>query len=429
MDKKFDLKEKISFNWAATIGLILATLIIAFFATGYKLPQVHKYEKDLAGRNNDELTAQFLAKSVIDKEDDSPYLETGIVGLYYCVDGDKITYHRVSDNGEFKKVRVTDTVKLQVPAKDKTEEVTVYFTEYNEETIGFGVLQNKKSKDFPYAFIKVIPNRVTENYDYLAFVDFTIGDFYKNTKTYDAAYAFLANDSKLEEIFVLDPNTSFVAVDLIKDRADGFYYFTKNEGDAEGYSLFMKTTTSSKEVIVSGNIALPYGFCKDGDLLLLEYAKSFKDAEGVTLKGDTIFCLSKVTGIMTEAVYEFNRDPATYLVKGYYILNPDAKILYDVLGGAEQVIDTTLSFDGVEDFAISDGGSKIALAGSIGTESDRLFFFEFATDRMQVISGKNLFLLGNPNVSFTSLDYVSFLSPSTTADTVKNIVVPWEQVF
>ena len=89
----------------------------------------------------------------------------------------------------------------------------------------------------------------------------------------------------------------------------------------------------------------------------------------------------------------------------------------------------TLSFDGVEDFAISDGGSKIALAASIGTESDRLFFFEFATDRMQVISGKNLFLLGNPNVSFTSLDYISFLSPSTTADTVKDIVVPWEQVF
>ncbi len=429
MDKKFDLKEKISFNWALTIGIIIATLFIAFFATGYKLPQVHKYEKDLAGRNNDELTAQFLAKSVVDKEDASPYMETGISGLYYCVDDDKITYHRISDNGDFKKVKVTDTVKLQVPAKDKKDEVTVYFTEYNEETIGFGVLQNKKSHDFPYAFVKVIPNKVTENFDFIAFIDYTIGDFYSNTKTYDSAYAFLANDSKLEEIFVLDPNTSFVAVDLIKDRADGFYYFIKNEGEGTGYSLYMQTTTSSKEVIVSGNIALPYAFCKDGDLLLLEYAEAFKNVEGVTLKGDTVFCLSKVTGIMTEAVYEFNRDPATYLVKGYYILNPDNKILYDVNAGTEQVIDTTLSLDGIEDFAISEGASKIALAGSIGTESDRIFFFEFATDKMQVVSGKNLFLLGNPNISFTSLDYISFLSPSTTADTVKNIVVPWEQVF
>lgn len=82
-----------------TIAIILATLFIAIFATAYKLPQIYKYEKDLAGRSTADKNTEFLNKSLIDSEEEAPYLATGINGLYYTANFDgEITYYRF--NGE-----------------------------------------------------------------------------------------------------------------------------------------------------------------------------------------------------------------------------------------------------------------------------------------------------------------------------------------
>lgn len=424
MDKFLEKVKKLPLNWVITIAIILATLFIAIFATAYKLPQIYKYEKDLAGRSTADKNTEFLNKSLIDSEEEAPYLATGINGLYYTANFDgEITYYRF--NGEtFKKVRSNDSIKVKIPGTKN--EVTIYIANYNSETIGYGVFCDKKAKDNPYAFIKVIPNNITENHDYVAFVDKTVADYYKNDKVYEGAFAFSKKNSEVEQIFDLKEGEAFIPISLIEARNDGFYFFKKN-ADKDGYGLYLQTTIGGKEVIISENIILPYAFCKDGDLLLLEYASAYRDT--LELSSDTIFILSQVTGITTNFAKEFKRDSAEYIIKGNYILNPTEKTLYDVLGDTEQIINTDVAFTGVDDFALSEGAAKIALAGSIGTENDKLFFYEFATDRIGIVGGQDIFLLGNSNIYFLTPDFISFVSPGSNSNYVKNIVINWEDLF
>ena len=419
-----DKLKKLPLSWTITIALLIATFFIAIFATAYKLPQIYKYEKDLAGRSTANANEVFLSKSLIEDESNCPYLSTGLSGLYYTVDFEgKINFYRFNGS-EFKKVRTTDTTKVKIPNTKK--EVTINFTTYNEDVIGIGVYSGKKDKEFPYAFIKVIPNCVTENHDYIAFVDKTVSDYYKNDKTYEGAFAFSKKNSEIDQIFDLEDGKAFIPIDLIKNRRDGFYYFSKNE-DKDGYGLYLQTTIAGKEVTISENIILPYAFCKDGDLLLLEYADVYK--ESLELSGDTLFILSQVTGITTDFKKEFNRDVSEYIVKGDYILNPTTKTLYDVLGDTEQSITTEISLSGVNVFAVSEGAARIALAGTIGTENDKLFFYEFATNRIEAVDGKNIFLPNNSNITFLGNDCISLLSPGSNSNYVKNIIVPWEDIF
>lgn len=423
-EKFLDRVKKLPLNWVITIAIVVATLIIVVFATAYKLPQIYKYEKDLAGRSTADKNTEFLNKSIIKDEEEAPYLTTGIDGLYYTANFDgEITFYRF--NGEtFKKVRSSDSVKVKLPGTKR--EVTVYFATYNNETVGFGVFSDKKEKENPYAFLKVILNDITENHDYLAFVDKTVGDYYKNDKVYEGAFAFSKKNSEVEQIFDLTEGEAFIPIDLIEGRKDGFYYF-KKLADTDGYGLYLQTTIAGKEVTISENIILPYAFCNDGDLLLLEYADKYR--EDLDLSDGTLFILTQVTGISDDYIKEFKRDPSEYIIKGNYMLNPTEKTLYDVLADTEQAINTDVAFTGVDDFALSDGGAKIALAGTIGTESDKLFFYEFATDRISIVGGEDIFLLGNSNINFLSTDYISFVSPGSNSNYVKNIVIDWENLF
>ena len=416
--------KKLPLSWTATIALLLATLIIAVFATAYKLPQMLKYEKDLAGRSTADRNTEFLSKSLITAEDEVPYLKTDIDGLYYTANfNGEIDFYRFNGK-EFKRVRTSDTIKVKLPETKK--EVNIYFAKFNSETVGIGVYSDKKDKEFPYAFIKVINNDITENYDYIAFVDKSIADYYKHDKVYEGAFAFSKKNSEVEQIFDFDENSAYIPVNLITERKDGFYFFKKNT-DKDGYGLYLQTTISGKEVTISENIILPYAFCKDGNLLLLEYADTYRDT--LKLAGDTSFILSQVTGIKTDFAKEFNRDPSEYIVKGNYIFNPIEKTLYDVLADTEQTINADISLSGIEDFTLSEGAAKIALTGSMGTENDKLFFYEFATDRINLVGGNDIFLPGNSNITFLGEDNIFFLSPGSNSNYVKNIIIPWEDLF
>ncbi|MBO4445393.1 MAG: hypothetical protein J5782_00400 [Clostridia bacterium] len=416
--------KNLPLKWSVTLALLFATFLIAIFATAYKLPQMYKYEKDLAGRNTKNANEEFLKKSVLEGENDAPYLETGIDGYYYTVNfsGD-ISFWRWNGD-QFKKVRSFASEKVKIP--DTKNEVTIYFVRNNVEFVGFGVYSNKKAKENPYAFVKVIQNDITENYDYIAFVDYDINDYYKNDKTYEAAFAFSKGHSETEMVFKLEDAGSFIPIDLIKERRDGFYFFAKNK-EKEGYGLYLQTTVSGKEVTISENLALPYAFVKDGDLLLLEYAEPYRN--DLVLQTSTQFIISQVTGLNTDFKHEFSHDPASYIVKGNYILCPEDKVLYDVLGDSEQAIRTEISLEGATDFALSDGAAKIAVTGHAGKSVDKLLFYEFATSRVANINGTELLLPDNGNVSFITEDFISFLSPASNSNYVKNIVIPWEELF
>lgn len=407
-----------------TLALLIATLFIAIFATAYKLPQMYKYEKDLAGRSTANANEAFLSKSIMKDEDDSPYLKTGISGFYYTANfnGD-ITFYRF--NGEqFKKVRSSSSEKVKLPGTKN--ELTIYFIRNNEDIIGLGVYSNKKAKEKPYAFVKVIQNDITENYDYIAFVDYTIEDYYNNDKTYESAFAFSKGHSETEVIFDLDGSTSYIPIDLIQARKDGFYYFSKNK-DKDGYGLYLQTTVSGKAITISENLALPYAFVKDGDLLLPEYAEPYR--ADLDIQNSTQFIITQVTGLDTDFKHEFKRDPSEYIVRGNCILSPEDKILYDVIGDTEQAIRTEVALEGITDFALSDGAAKIALIGHVGNKTDKILFYEFATNRVANISGKELLLPDNDNMTFFSEDFVGFLSPASNSNYVKNVIIPWEDLF
>ena len=55
-----DKLKNLPLKWSITLALLVATLFMAIFATAYKLPQIYKYEKDLAGRNTAKNNEEFL---------------------------------------------------------------------------------------------------------------------------------------------------------------------------------------------------------------------------------------------------------------------------------------------------------------------------------------------------------------------------------
>lgn len=416
--------KNLPLKWSVTIALFIATLFMAVFATAYKLPQIYKYEKDIAGRNTSRSGAEFLEKSVLTTEEESPYLETGIPGYFFTADFDgDISFYRIT-SGQLKKVRSSFSEKVTLPGTKN--EITVSFLTVNENTVGFGVFSNKKAKETPYAFVMATVNNITENYDYVAYVDYTVSDYYSNDKSYETAFVFSKNHSDTEVIFELDPKTSFIALNLIDARRDGFYFFKKN-AESEGYGLYLKTTVSGKEVTISENIALPHAFVREGDLLLLEYADIYRN--DMTLQTATQFILTQVTGITTDYRREFQYNPEEYFIRGNYILSPQEKMLYDVIGDTVQAIRTELSLDAITGFALSDGGAKIAITGHSGTDSDRIIFYEFATNKTANVSGKGILMPDNANLTFVGDEYISFMSPASNSSCVRNIFIPWTEVI
>ncbi len=405
--------RKISFSWAATLGILFATLFMILFATAYKLPQIFKYEADVAGRISQKDMA-FLEKSAINSEDEAPYLESGLSGIYYTGTADgKIAFYKFKD-GKYERFHSSSTISVKLPGATSSTEINLISA--NGQTIGLGVYSDKQSKTFPYAFIKVIPNKVTDNYDYIAFVDKSIPDYYNNTKSYESAYAFSKGD-KVELIFDLDEDKAFIPIELIAERNDGFYYFTKNDFD-DFYSLYIKNTIHDKPAVMSSEVAIPCAFSRDNELYILERNKQ-STAE---------FCLALVSGFENTILKEFNYPATSYVVKGNYILDTNGKTLYDVQSGAEQVINSAISLAGVEDFSVSEGASKLALAGKFAGNNEKLFFYEFATEKILTVDSHNLFLSGNPNISFIG-NYVTFLSPAKTADNVINIAIKWNDIM
>ncbi len=409
--------RKISFSWAATIAIVIATFIMVLFSTVYKLPQVLKYESQMAESINQK-DAEFLAKSTINSEDDAPYLETGIKGIYYtCNASGNVNFYKF-ERGEYKTYRSSGTVSITLPGTDNGKSTDISLVTYDGKTVGFGVYSNKTSRSFPYAFIKVIPNKVTDNYDYIAFVDKTIPDYYNNSKKYETAFAFSKKGNDVAEIFDLNGATSFVSIELTEELGDGFYYFTKNES-GDKYSLYIKNAIHDNAFCVSDSVIYPQGFTKDGELYILEK----------TILSDAKFCMIRVTADQTGSIIkEFDTSAEKLLVNGNYILDLESKNLYDFASNTTQMISVSVSLEGVEDFAVSEGASRLVLAGRFAAGAEKLYFYEFATDKMKVIDSNNLYLSGNPNIAFDG-SYVTFLSPASNANNVINIAISWSDII
>lgn len=408
--------RNISFSWAATIAIVLATLFMVLFSTVYKLPEILKYESEME-ESILEKDAKFLEKSTINSEDDAPYLETGIDNIYYtCNANGDINFYKF-EKGKYENYRSSGSTSITLPGTDNGKSTDISFVSFNGQTMGFGVYSNKGSKKFPYAFLKVVPNKITDNYDYIAFVDKTIPDYYNNNKKYETAYAFSKN-REIEEIFELKDETSFIPIELTMELGDGFYYFTKNE-TGDKYSLYIKNTIHDKAVAISDSVVYPQGFFKDGELYILEKTP-LCDAE---------FCMIRVTADQTGSIVkQFSSPVENYLVNGNYILDLSTKSLYDFSSNTTQLMNISVSLSGVESFAVSEGAARVAFAGKFFGGAEKLYFYEFATDNMKVMDSKNLYLSGNPNISFAD-NYVTFLSPASNASHVINIAILWSDVF
>ena len=79
-------------------------------------------------------------------------------------------------------------MNITLPGADEKKPVNVSLLTVDGKTEGYGVYSDKESTTYPYAFLKIVENRITDNYDYIVFVDHTIQDFYKNSKTYNDAF-------------------------------------------------------------------------------------------------------------------------------------------------------------------------------------------------------------------------------------------------
>ncbi len=412
------------YKWAITIGIVLGTICIAAFAFLYKLPTVYNYETDSMKTENRKMSAHFAENSTYNSEDTQPFLKTGFENKFYSADENgKISFYEF-DGKSFKKVRESKSLNITLPGADKETPVNVSLLTVDGKTEGYGVYSDKESTTYPYAFLKVVGNHITDNYDYILFVDHTIQDFYKNNKTYEDAFVYSSSAKKAENIFPdVDSETSILLpTEFICKRNDGFYFFEKSTDDrAFGYKLYLKKSVNGKETLISDRVALPYIFSKDEKIYFL---KTPTTTDGTNHASFELVELGKEN----KPLYTFTGVPDEYMVNGGYIFNPKAKTVYSFEENESRNLGSAFTILSVDSFALSDDGSKMIMAGTFAGNREKLLAYDFSQDELKVYNGEGLLLTGNTNVTMID-DYVYFLAPAETSSKVRNYVIKWSDLI
>ncbi|NLL62886.1 MAG: hypothetical protein GX241_01380 [Ruminococcaceae bacterium] len=411
------------YKWSATIGLIIGTLCITLFAFFYKLPTIYKYEID--AEKSDQIKAVYTEKALLASDDKAPFLMTSFDNIFYSFE-DKEAFFFTFKEKSFEPISIKRILQFSLPIGDGFEKVSVNMFSKDGILEGYGLYSKKKRDDAPYAFMKVVENKITDNADFIVFVDYTIEDFYNNSKSYDAIFVLNSKTKEIQNVFENKKNI-IIPIDFIKERMDGFYYFTKSENN---FNLYKKNGINSKEILVAKNLILPHAFSIDGDIYLFTKPPIVKDKKGeIVVSTEEGFILAKLGGVGEDLVYNrFSGNPGKYIIKDYFVFNPENKSVFDVKNGSNQVINTTVSIFEIQDFTIDPNGERLILAGTFAGNKEKILFYDFITDKIVLVEGKTLFLSNNPNLSFIG-DNVYFLSPGQTADYVTNLVIKWSDIF
>lgn len=412
------------YKWSITIGIVLGTICIAAFAFLYKLPTVYKYENESMKTETHKMSTHFVENSTYNSEDTHPFLKTGFENKFYSADENgKISFYEF-DGKSFKKVRESKSLDITLPGADEKKPVNVSLLTVDGKTEGYGVYSDKESTTYPYAFLKIVENRITDNYDYIVFVDHTIQDFYKNSKTYNDAFVYSSSAKKAKHIFPgTDSETSILLpTEFICERNDGFYFFaSSSDKTSTDYKLYLKKSVNGKETLISDNIALPYVFTKD------EKVCFFKNVLKTDNSEHTSFELVEL-GNENKPLHVFTGTPTEYIVNGKYILNPNAKTVYSIERNEVQNIGSAFTILSVDTFAISNDGQKMAMAGTFAGNREKLLAYDFSQDELKVYNGEGLLLTGNTNITMID-DCVYFLAPAETSSKVRNYVINWSDLI
>lgn len=412
------------YKWAVTIGIVFGTVCIAAFAFLYKLPMVYKFENESLKSENHKMSSHFVENASYDSEDSAPFLKTGFENRFYSIDeNSKISFYE-SDGKGFKKVKESKSLSITLPDTDGKATVSISFITVDGKTEGYGVYSDKESMTYPYAFLKVIENHITDNFEYIAFADYTIADFYKSKKVYDDAFVVSSDAKKVECLFSRDDYSEEVTLpdEFISERNDGFYFFSRpsNENNT-GYKLYLKKTVGGKEKLVGEDISLPVIFDRDGKICILTNTKADDPSERESFKLVEL-------GKENKPIHTFTGNPNEYIVNGKYILNPSAKTVYSVEKNETNTIGSSFTILSVDTFAMNKDGNRMVMVGTFAGNREKLLAYDFSQDDFKVYNGEGLILSGNSNVTFID-DYVYLLAPAETSSKVRNYIIDWASII
>ncbi len=425
--------KKRSFRWPITIGLIIGTICVTAFAFMYKLPTVYKYESDSLGTTTDKPNKAFLSVATQNEKADVPYLKTGFEDTFFTVDSENsVTFYKYNGK-KFVKEKTSKSIKVTLSHGDTKALIDIAILEKDGLSEGYGVYTNPESIEFPFAFVKLINNNIIDDqYDYLLYVDYTIDDFYKNSKTFSMLYAFDTEENKLKAVFsdkgatsdldgVVDDSFILIPGDFIGAKADALYYLTdRNHEPGKEFDLYKKTAVSGKEQLVCEGISAPHLFIVDDNVCF--FMNNDTDDES------NDFNLCKMKDDKPVVLRTYSGSPSQYTVRGNYMLNAAAKTLCNVETGSNEGIRTSISINAVQDFAISADGSKFALSGNFAGNTEKLFFYNLKNNRSNTIDGADLFVSNHANLAFLD-DSVYIVMPDTDPDKIANFVISWDAIF
>lgn len=425
--------KKRSFRWAVTIGLIIGTICVTAFAFLYKLPTVYKYETDSLGVATEQRNEAFLSVATQNEEADVPYLKTGFKDTFYTIDKENVVTFHEYNGKKFVKKKPTEKIKVTLSQGDSKALVDISILTNDGFSEGYGVYTNPESIEFPYAFVKLTTNNISkDDYEYLLYVDYSIDDFYKNSKTYSMLYAFDTGENELKAVFsnkgvtsgadgLVDDSFILIPGDFTGAKADGFYYLTdRNHEPGKGFDLYKKTKVSGKEQLVCGDVSAPHLFFIDDSVCFFMNANS--DSES------SEFNLCKMKDGKPAVLRTYSGSPDQYAVRGNYIFNAAAKTLFNVETGSNDGVRTSISVNVVQDFAVSEDGSKLALAGNFAGNSEKLFFYNLKNDRSNTIDGADLFVSNHSNLAFLE-DSVYIVIPGSSPEKISNFIISWDAIF
>ncbi len=425
--------KKRSFRWPITIGLIIGTLCVTAFAFMYKLPTVYKYETDSLGTATEQPNKAFLSVATQNEKADVPYLKTGFEDTFFTIDSENAVTFYKHNGKKFSKEKHSKTIKVTLSRGDTKALIDISILERDGVSEGYGVYANPESIEFPFAFVKLRSNDISDKeYEYLLYVDYTIDDFYKNNKTYSMLYAFDTDENALKPIFsskgatsgpdgLVDDSFILIPGDFTGTEPDGFYYLTdRNYEPDKAFDLYKKTTVSGKEQLVCENISAPHLFLIDGDVCF------FMNSDTATDSSE--FSLCKMKDDEPLEIRKYSGSPSQYTVRGNYIFNAAAKTLCNVATGSDDGIRTSISINTVQDFTISADGSKLALAGNFAGNSEKLFFYNLKNDRSNTIDGADLFVSNHANLAFLD-NSVYMVMPDAESEKISNFVISWDAIF
>lgn len=431
------------FRWAFTIGLIFGTALIVAFAFLYdKLPTIYKYEADALNTDVEQPNLLFSSVATTNQDSDLPYLNTDFDNVFFTASNEGTIEFWEFKNDAFSKLKSSGTINISVPLTNHSAEINVELLERDGQTVGYGVYVSGQSIQDPYAFFKLTENRCEPyNFDYLLYADYTIDDFYRNDKTFNMVYGVHKDGKKAEKLIsddhirpgrkgLLDSSYILIPDSFTSAATDGIYFLSdRNYSIDAKYDVYKKTGLTDEEQIVFSGAVLPYLYMDKNTLYV--FTKMIPDGKTEDLNSlslETFSLISISEDEKFDAIKTFSGSPDQYFIKGNYIFSPSAKKLYSVESGRENIISTSISISGVQDFAVSSNGKKFALAGNFAGNSEKLFFYNFSSDRVQTIDGADVFFSGYPNLTFID-DSVYLLAPSQIPDKVINFVVSWNAIF